>query len=99
MKEEGMIPVRCPQAAKKYNGKRVRFHRMSGRRRIPVVGKFHVKLKPTRVSIEVTVSCDSVVYCGNYHLSQEAVDSIREVDSSDVDFELTLPAILFPRHQ
>ena len=59
MYDENMIPVECVNAQEKYDGKRVRFFVDDRYRQFLVTGVFHVKLAPTRISIEVFAGYDA----------------------------------------
>jgi len=93
-----MIPVDCADAQTKYNGQSVRFYILRGGLKFPVAGKLHVKLGPTRISIEVFTGFDGAGYHFEYfHLPQEAVDSIRPTGETDTPFEVTAVASHFLR--
>ena len=59
-------------------------------RKIPVVGTFHVKLCPTRISIQHFSRFDGEAYhFENFHLHQQSVDAIVPLPSTpDVEFEI-----------
>lgn len=90
MNDEEMIPVNCADAQAKYDERSVRFWILSNNERIPIIGKFRVKLGPTRISIEKFVRFDGVKFTFQYfHLPQEAVDLIRPApQGTEVDFEI-----------
>lgn len=89
MNDKDMIPVECPDAKNKYGGKTVRFWIKHGNMKFPVAGKFHVKLCPTRISIEVYAGCHGLAYQFDYfHLPQKAVDTIRPTVEGAVQYEV-----------
>jgi hypothetical protein len=89
MNAQGMIPVECPDAQAKYDGKTVRVHIEHRGVKFPVSGKFHVKLAPTRISIEVYAGFDGTAYHFEYfHLPQAAVDTIRPTAEKVVQYEV-----------
>lgn len=92
------IPVECPGAKKKYDGKGVRLRIKSEEKLVPVTGVFVVHYLKRRVFVDVHTygvelrhaSANSRGVC--LHLSQRHVDSIQPtVPGSDEDFEIQLP--------
>ncbi len=89
MNKSDAIPIVCPDGYEKYNGKTVRFKIQEGNRECLLVGKFHVKMHPDSISIEVLASFDGYTVKLDYvHLSQVAADLIQPSRAVGIDFEI-----------
>ncbi len=99
MNPEKMIPVECPDAMAMYDEQTVQFHILHHGKSIPVTGVFHVKLQPTRISIEVDAGFDGKAFhVEEFHLPQEAVDMIRLTDNAAFRYEVSgLVSHILPR--
>jgi len=100
--ESPKFPVRCPDALKKYNGKKAAFQAQCGDKYFELVGELVVHPMGERFSIDLIfrgppISEDSPLTPKGVaiHLSQECVESIipasLSLSGDGVDFQVQMP--------